>query len=60
MKNSSFGVKKFNFSLGLRLIFSCTEWINSLVRTSLDYCPLSCLRHKGQPLQFFLGLCQSV
>ena len=29
LKNSSFGVEKFNFSLGLRLIFSCTEWMNS-------------------------------
>ena len=29
LKNSSLGVEKFNFSLGLRLIFSCTEWMNS-------------------------------
>ena len=29
LKNSSFGVEKFNFSLDLRLIFSCTEWMNS-------------------------------
>ena len=25
LKNSSFGVEKFNFSLGLLLIFNCTE-----------------------------------
>ena len=25
LKNSSLGVEKFNFSLGLRLIFNCTE-----------------------------------
>ena len=29
LKNSSFGVEKFNFSLGLRLSFCCSEWMNS-------------------------------
>ena len=29
LKNSSLGVEKFNFSLGLRFIFSWTEWMNS-------------------------------
>lgn len=31
LKNSSFGVEKFNFSLGLLLIFNCTEWTYSSV-----------------------------
>ena len=31
LKNSSFGVEKFNFSLGLLLIFNCTEWMYSSV-----------------------------
>lgn len=31
LKNSSFGVEKFSFSLGLLLIFNCTEWMKSSV-----------------------------
>ena len=33
LKNSSLGVEKFNFSLGLRLIFSCTEWNRAILLT---------------------------
>lgn len=39
LKNSSFGVEKFNFSLGRLLIFNCTEWIYSSVM-SLKSVPL--------------------